>query len=179
KTFPVTDCAALSTRNVLICCGPISCYRREVIIENLEQYGHQMFLGEVVQAGDDRCLTNYAILKGKTVYQETARCITDVPATLLQFIKQQIRWNKSFFRESLLALKIGVKKPMVLIWVVMELALWIIFNVTLILGFVIKPVATGWLMGIYYFACLCLSAYARNVFYILKHPFIFLTAPIY
>ncbi|MDA1775276.1 glycosyltransferase family 2 protein [Bacillus cereus] len=179
NAFRVERAAQSVTGNVLICCGPISCYRREVIIENLEQYGHQMFLGEVVQAGDDRCLTNYAILKGKTVYQETARCITDVPTTLVQFIKQQIRWNKSFFRESLLALKIGVQKPIVLIWVVMELALWIVFNITLILGFVIKPLAMGWLMAIYYFACLCLSAYARNVFYILKHPFVFFMAPIY
>ncbi len=179
NAFRVERAAQSVTGNVLVCSGPISCYRREVIIENLDDYGNQTFLGEQVQYGDDRCLTNYAILRGKTLYQSTARCDTDVPNTLRQFIKQQIRWNKSFFRESLIALQIGFKKPKTLVWVLLEMSLWLLFGVVIIVAIVMKSATFGYVMLVYYFAYLSLSAYARNVYYILKRPLVFLCAPLY
>jgi hyaluronan synthase len=179
NAFRVERAAQSVTGNILVCSGPVSCYRREVVIDNLEDYGSQTFLGERVQYGDDRCLTNYAILKGKTIYQSTARCITDVPSTLRQFLKQQIRWNKSFFRESLIAFKIGLKKPKTLVWVLFELSLWLLFGLIIIVSLFTKAIVFGWVLLVYYFAYLSLSAYARNVYYLLKHPLIFLLAPVY
>jgi len=179
NAFRVERAAQSVTGNVLVCSGPISCYRADVIIDNLDDYKNQTFLGEQVQFGDDRCLTNYAILRGKTVYQSTARCDTDVPNTLRQFIKQQIRWNKSFFRESLIALKIGFKKPRTLVWVLFELSLWILFGFVLLFALLFKLKTVGLIMFVYYLAYLMLSAYARNVFYVLKRPLVFLMAPLY
>jgi len=179
NAFRVERAAQSVTGNVLVCSGPISCYRSEVIIDNLDHYKNQRFLGEEVQFGDDRCLTNYAILRGKTLYQSTARCDTDVPSSLRQFIKQQVRWNKSFFRESLIALKIGIKKPKTLIWVLLEMSLWILFGFVLIFALLFKVKTFGLVMAIYYLSYVALSAYARNVFYILKHPLVFLMAPLY
>jgi len=179
NAFRVERAAQSVTGNVLVCSGPISCYRREVIMENIEEYGSQTFLGDKVQFGDDRCLTNYAILKGKTLYQSTARCDTDVPSSFKQFLKQQIRWNKSFFRESLIALKIGMKKPKTLIWVLLELSLWLMFGFIVLMTLLFKIKTLGLIILIYYFGYLSLSAYARNVFYILKHPLVFLCAPLY
>lgn len=179
NAFRVERAAQSVTGNVLVCSGPLSCYRIEVIKENIDHYGNQMFLGEKVQFGDDRCLTNYSILKGKTIYQSTARCITDAPSTLRQFIKQQLRWNKSFFRESLISLRTGLKKPQVLVWTVLEMSLWILFGLSLILSFIFKVSSVGFILAIYYFAYISLSAYARNVFYLFKHPITFLLAPVY
>ena len=179
NAFRVERAAQSVTGNVLVCSGPISCYRREVIMDNLEDYANQMFLGEQVQYGDDRCLTNYAILKGKTLYQSTARCDTDVPATLRQFLKQQVRWNKSFFRESLIAFKIGLKKPKTLIWVILELSLWFLFGFIILFSLIFKVKTVGFVLLAYYLAYLAFSAYARNVFYILKRPWVFLMAPLY
>ncbi|GMA59640.1 glycosyltransferase [Alicyclobacillus fastidiosus] len=179
NAFRVERAAQSVTGNVLVCSGPISCYRSEVILDNLERYRHQTFLGEPVQFGDDRCLTNYAIERGKTVYQENAICLTDVPPTLRQFVKQQIRWNKSFFRESLLAFKLGLKKPKVLMWVLLEMLLWITFGVALFAGVILKARTMGLVLLSYYGAYICLSAYARNVYYILKRPLVFLLAPLY
>lgn len=179
NAFRVERAAQSVTGNVLVCSGPISCYRSEVILDNLDHYKNQTFLGEKVQFGDDRCLTNYAILRGKTVYQSTAKCITDVPSTLTQFIKQQIRWNKSFFRETLIAFKIGLQKPKTLIWVTLEFSLWILFGFVLLFALLFKAKTLGIVMFVYYFAYLSLSAYARNVFYILKRPHVFLLAPFY
>ncbi|MED3197981.1 glycosyltransferase [Bacillus toyonensis] len=179
NAFRVERAAQSVTGNILVCSGPISCYRKEVVLDNLEHYGNHTFLGDLVQSGDDRCLTNYAILKGKTVYQETAKCDTDVPETFRQFLKQQIRWNKSFFRESLQALRIGFQKPKILIWVILELSLWILFGFVILLSVFLKAKIIGYVLLVYYLMYLAISAYARNVYYIWKHPFIFLLAPVY
>lgn len=179
NAFRVERAAQSRTGNILVCSGPISCYRREVVLDNLDHYGNQEFLGEVVQTGDDRCLTNYAILRGKTVYQSGARCDTDVPSTIRQFLKQQVRWNKSFFRETLVAFEIGLKKPITLVWVIFELLLWILFGFVVIIALIIQAKSFGIVMFVYYVLALSISAYARNIFYVVKKPLVFLMAPIY
>ncbi|WP_284143283.1 glycosyltransferase family 2 protein [Metabacillus flavus] len=179
NAFRVERAAHSVTNNVLVCSGPLSAYRREVVMKNLDHYGNQMFLGQQVQLGDDRCLTNYAIREGKTLYQSTARCITDAPTTLRTLLKQQSRWNKSFFRESLVAMKIGFTKPNVFVWVMLEMFLWIAFGISLILAIYFTTTTMGWILLIYYLAYVIISAYARNVFYAYKRPFTFLLAPLY
>lgn len=166
---------------VLVCSGPLSAYRREVVIENLERYLSQTFLGRPVQYGDDRCLTNYALERGKTVYQSTARCLTEVPPNLKKFIKQQIRWNKSFFRESLVALRIAIsrRKPVLGLFVSLELALWLVFGASLLLAVAWSSRSFGAVMALYYLAMVALSAYARSVTYAVRHPVTFLLAPLY
>lgn len=165
--------------SVLVCSGPLSAYRRSVIIENIERYRNQRFLGQPVQFGDDRCLTNFALERGKTVYQSTARCLTEVPNSLRKFIRQQIRWNKSFFRESLVALRIGRRKPVVLVLVLLELTLWLSFGASFAVAIAIGSRTFGAVLLVYYVALLALSAYARSVAYALKHPGTFLLAPLY
>ncbi|MRX72070.1 glycosyltransferase [Bacillus lacus] len=179
NAFRVERAAHSVTNNVLVCSGPLSAYKREIIMKNLDHYGNQMFLGQQVQLGDDRCLTNYAIRDGKTLYQSTARCITDAPTSLRTLLKQQSRWNKSFFRESLIAAKIGLKKPNVFIWVMLEMFLWIAFGVSLVTAIYITSTTMAWVLLIYYLAYVFISAYARNVFYAYKRPFTFLLAPVY
>lgn len=179
NAFRVERAAQSVTGNILTCSGPLSIYRREVIIPNLEKYLNQSFLGVKVNIGDDRCLTNYANRLGRTVYQSTARCDTDAPHNLKTFIKQQIRWNKSFFRETLEAIKLGTIRPMVVVWSCIELTLFILlsyafFNLIFNNFKVFNPVYLGLvLLGV------VLSALARNIHYALKHPFLFLLAPFY
>lgn len=82
NAFRVERSAQSVTGNILTCSGPLSIYRREVVIPNLDKYLNQSFLGVKVNIGDDRCLTNYANRLGKTAYQSTAFCDTDVPENL-------------------------------------------------------------------------------------------------
>jgi hyaluronan synthase len=75
----------------------------------LETWCHETFLGKPFDSGDDRQLTSY-VLGGtkhyvdpqervwKVKYCESAVVSTDVPSKLGQFIKQQIRWKKSWVR---------------------------------------------------------------------------------
>ncbi len=59
------------------------------------------------------------------------------------------------------------------------MTLWLTFGIALIFGVLWKSKALGAVMLLYYLSYVCLSAYARNVFYILKRPFVFMLAPLY
>nr|WP_236838630.1 glycosyltransferase family 2 protein [Caldalkalibacillus salinus] len=45
NAFRVERAAQSVTGNVLVCSGPSSCYKAEAILENIERYKHQTFLG--------------------------------------------------------------------------------------------------------------------------------------
>lgn len=99
--------AAQSFFKVLMCCsGPFSAYRGNVIRGVAQKYVKQTFLGKVCTYGDDRHLTNLVLEEGwKVVYKDDAEANTHVPETLRAYLKQQLRWNKSFYREMLWTLK--------------------------------------------------------------------------
>jgi hyaluronan synthase/N-acetylglucosaminyltransferase len=99
--------AAQSFFYVLMCCsGPFSAYRRDVIEDVKERYTSQMFLGALCTFGDDRHLTNLVLEEGHMVtFDNRAIAYTYVPEHVAGYLKQQVRWNKSFYREMLWTLK--------------------------------------------------------------------------
>ena len=94
---------------VSCCPGILSAYRKEAIMPCLDAWANDKFLGSDFTFGDDRHLTSY-VLGGnkhylgnhykvwKTVYCESAIVYTEMPSTFKKFIRQQIRWKKSWFR---------------------------------------------------------------------------------
>lgn len=179
NAFRVERAAQSATGSIIVCSGPLSIYRREVIIPNLQRYLNQTFLGVRVNIGDDRCLTNYALELGKAVYQSTAKCATAVPGKLSIFIKQQIRWNKSFFREALQTMKLLLKRPIVVFWNMFELFLFVLLTGSLIDLALNLTSKYDFKYFIYAMLAISLSALARNVHYITKHPLLFFVAPLY
>jgi hyaluronan synthase len=178
NAFRVERAAQSVFGSVLVCSGPLSAYRRDIILPRLDDYENQTFLGVDVQYGDDRRLTNYALAQGRVVYQATARGLTDVPESLKGFLKQQTRWNRSFFRESLYALRLGFKRPGILMWVGLELGTWLGFNVALVYS-VLSGGRYIHVLLAYYLCYIMLMALARNAIYIFKNPLTFLLAPLY
>ncbi len=81
--------------------GCFSAYRRSALLEILPRWERQTFLGRRATYGDDRALTNFVLRKHRVVFQANARCHTLVPDTLRRFLVQQLRWKKSWLRESL------------------------------------------------------------------------------
>jgi hyaluronan synthase len=81
--------------------GCFSGYRRSVLLDVLPTWERQTFLGRRATYGDDRALTNYVLRSHRVVYQSSARCHTLVPVTMRRFLIQQLRWKKSWLRESL------------------------------------------------------------------------------
>lgn len=90
--------------------GPLSCYRKEIIMDNMEAWRNQKFLGQPATFGDDRAMTNFVLSKHRTGYQDTAFCSTIVPNKYKVFLKQQMRWKRSWIRESIISGKFMWKK---------------------------------------------------------------------
>ncbi|MBN1172759.1 MAG: glycosyltransferase [Micromonosporaceae bacterium] len=97
--------AAESMFGAVTCCsGCCSAYRRAYVAEFIDEWLNQHFMGVRCTYGDDRALTNMLLRRGfKAHYAEQAVSHTFVPDTMAQFMTQQLRWKKSWVRESLKA----------------------------------------------------------------------------
>ena len=86
--------------------GPMSAYRKDLVLKNLDNYLTQTHLGKKCTFGDDRHLTALILREGYSVFfQKTAKAKTMAPITFKSYAIQQLRWNRSFWRENLLATK--------------------------------------------------------------------------
>lgn len=83
--------------------GPLSCYRKELVVHHADAWLTQRFLGHPATFGDDRSMTNFVLQTHRTGYQDSAICSTIVPSSRKVFLKQQMRWKRSWLRESLRA----------------------------------------------------------------------------
>jgi hyaluronan synthase len=81
--------------------GCCAAYRRELVVPLLHEWEFQTFLGRPATFGDDRALTNRILARHRVVYQSNARAETTAPDKLRVFLRQQLRWKKSWLRENL------------------------------------------------------------------------------
>lgn len=103
--------AAEGLFNAVTCLsGPLSCYRKDLILKYSDAWLNQRFLGHRATFGDDRAMTNLILQNHRTEYQDTAICYTIVPNDYDVFLKQQMRWKRSWLRESLVASRFMWKK---------------------------------------------------------------------
>lgn len=126
--------AAQSNFDAVMCCsGPFSAYRKSIVEKIKDQYISQTFLGNVSTYGDDRHLTNLVLQKDYIVrFEKNAIAYTHVPNSIRSYIKQQTRWNKSFYRELLWTLKNVPTKHFYMIYdMLMQLILPYIYVITI------------------------------------------------
>lgn len=83
--------------------GPLSCYRKDLVLKYSDAWLNQKFLGQRATFGDDRAMTNLILRHHRTGYQDTSICYTIVPNDYDVFLRQQMRWKRSWLRESLVA----------------------------------------------------------------------------
>jgi cellulose synthase/poly-beta-1,6-N-acetylglucosamine synthase-like glycosyltransferase len=84
----------------LCCSGPFSAYRRSVLELVLDDYLNQTFRRRPTTHGEDRHLTNLVLGAGnRTAYVAGAVAATVVPERLRPFLRQQLRWNRSVYRD--------------------------------------------------------------------------------
>ncbi|WP_233288887.1 glycosyltransferase [Kitasatospora sp. MBT63] len=122
--FRVAKAAESTFGSVTCVSGPLAVFRRDAIYNYLPAWAGDRFLGAPFRFATDRQLTGYVLgqkWKGKSLkrqyadspfvteqdyperqwrigYVESARVWTNVPARFRPFMKQQIRWKKSFIR---------------------------------------------------------------------------------
>lgn len=83
--------------SVAVNCGGLAFYRSWVIKKHLREYVEQTLFGRKVNSGDDRMLTAFAALEGRTVFQETSVGYTLLPSNLSHLTRQRGRWWRSFW----------------------------------------------------------------------------------
>jgi hyaluronan synthase len=101
--FRVIKAAESLFSTVSCCSGCLAAYRRRYVMDVLDPWLHQTFLGTPATFGDDRSLTNFMLRRYRVIYHSEAVCTTIVPETYMKFFRQQLRWKKSWIRESFLA----------------------------------------------------------------------------
>jgi hyaluronan synthase len=166
------------TGDVVVCSGAFTVHKMDFIMRNLENFKATKFFGITVSAGDDRELTTFSKMSGgKTRYQNTAYCETEVPNNWRKLISQRRRWQRSGYICSLSAIRdIFPKKPWFLAISFAEVYLWLIALII----FIISVISRGFYFDlidviIYHFIIM----YMHNGFYLLYRPLHFLTVPIY
>jgi N-acetylglucosaminyltransferase len=86
--------------SLLCCSGPFAVYRRRLLAELWPRYLNQTFGGVRCTNGDDLHLTNLVLATGRQVlFEPRAIASTWVPRSLPLYLRQQLRWNRSFYRE--------------------------------------------------------------------------------
>jgi len=176
--FQLGRAAQSVTGDVVVCSGAFSVHKMDFLLENLEEIKATKLFGITVSAGDDRAMT-YLSRKsgGKTRYQNTAYCETEVPNTWGKFVSQRRRWQRSGYIGSLTAVRdLFPKKLWFLMWSVSDTYFWL---VALII-FLISVIQRGFYFDardviLYHFIIM----YIHNGFYLLYRPLQFIIVPIY
>jgi hyaluronan synthase len=75
--------------------GRTIAFRRSILVDNMDRFLSEKFLGVFLEVSDDRTLTNYTLMAGySTVYQSTALVYTNAPTRLGKLARQQYRWAR-------------------------------------------------------------------------------------
>jgi cellulose synthase/poly-beta-1,6-N-acetylglucosamine synthase-like glycosyltransferase len=109
----ITAPAQSSVKTVSCMPGPCAAFLRKPLLDSLEEFMTESFLGIRCETGDDRSLTNLVLKKGyDTIFQKKSVVYTDSQETLWAFIKQQLRWARSSQRNSIMCLNWMFRKPL-------------------------------------------------------------------
>lgn len=162
--------------------GPLACYRHDVLMRSIDAWENQKFLGQPATFGDDRSLTNFVLHSHYTVYQHTAVTYTIVPSSYRKFYKQQMRWKRSWLRESIRACSLlWRKEPFAAISFYLGVILPILAPVVVLRAFVVMPILYGtwpiyYLIGLFLMSMLMCTSYLfikRSNLWIYGVPFCF------
>jgi hyaluronan synthase len=141
-------------------------YRADVVRANLDDFVDQRFLGRVATFGDDRRLTNYALRAGRVVLCTDARASTAVPERVGHYLRQQVRWNKSFIRESLWVLGTFPLTANAFWLTLCEAFTWLLVSTLFAIALIVWPLTASSHIRLPAVALIALAAYARNAVYL-------------
>ena len=156
---------------VTCCSGAFSAYRRSVVLPVLPQWLNQMFLGTRATFGDDRSLTNFVLKTHRVIFHFGAHCSTYVPNRWPQFFRQQLRWKKSWTRETLVASRILWKKhPIAAISYYQSVLLTLMSPFIVLRAVILHPLLSGghpgtYMLGlclVYFFLCVVYYYFTRS-----------------
>jgi hyaluronan synthase len=156
--------------SVTCCSGCFSAYRRSAVRPVARAWLNQKFLGKPSTFGDDRSLTNYLLRNWRVLYAPDAQAYTNVPEHLKQFLRQQLRWKKSWLREAPRAMRAVLhKNPVMVLMFGLSIVLPLIAPQVVLRAFVVQPYFISEL-PFWYFGGVATIALIYGLFYRLHKP---------
>lgn len=162
--------------------GAFMAVRARVLREILNPWANQRFLGQACNFGDDRHISTLVLERGlKSVYCPDSISLTDVPHEMPVWKRQQTRWARSAWRETLITLPWLHRLPL---WIVFEVAYLLVFpfilwGILIALGY--RAVIYGPQVLLPYFAVVIALNFIFNAFYgiVVNRDFRYLLGPLY
>lgn len=149
--------------SVLCVTGVLAFWKGDLVRLHLEEFLNQQFLGSKQTVGDDRHMTNLLQGHGKVVLARRAVAATVVPERLGHYVRQQARWGRSFWRESLWAI-LHLPKTQIAWWLsLIEVTATLCFTVGLLVALILDPILTGGWHLTSYLQWVAIGAWARSV----------------
>ncbi|HSJ68318.1 MAG TPA: glycosyltransferase [Anditalea sp.] len=104
--------AAQSQMKTILCTpGALSAYRKEAVMNCLEDWINQTFMGVKTDIGEDRAMTNMILKQGyHTLFQSNAMVYTNIPETYKTLRRMFTRWERSNVRENIMMSKFAFGK---------------------------------------------------------------------
>jgi hyaluronan synthase len=167
--FQVVKAAESIFACVTCCSGCFSAYRRSAILPHLDGWEHQTFLGHPATFGDDRALTNLVLRDWKVRYASNAVSHTVVPTTTRQFLRQQLRWKRSWTRESLiLARFVWRKHPLAALQAYAGMLIALVAPIVAVRSLLWRPLVDGTGAPIVYVVGIYALAVAYGLYYVVR-----------
>ncbi len=169
--FRVVKAAESVFACVTCCSGCFSAYRRAAIVPHLDTWEHQTFFGSPATFGDDRALTNRVLRDWKVLYAADAISHTAVPTKLRQFLRQQLRWKRSWTRESLILMGfVWRKHPVAALQAYAGVLLSIVAPIVALRALVWLPLVGHRGVPLIYVAGIYAMALAYGLYYVVRQP---------
>jgi hyaluronan synthase len=106
-TFDLARAAQSRFGAVLCTPGALAGYRRTAVLDVLDRWSTQTFLGAACTIGEDRALTTWLLRAGwRSVYQASATVETLMPTTFRGLSRMYIRWERGSIRDDLVMLPV-------------------------------------------------------------------------
>jgi hyaluronan synthase len=92
--------------SVLCTPGALAAYRKTAVLNCLNDWVNQEFLGNKATIGEDRAMTNMILKQGyEVVFQKNAKVYTNLPTGYNNLRKMFTRWERSNVRENIMLTK--------------------------------------------------------------------------
>ncbi|UUV22821.1 glycosyltransferase [Paenimyroides aestuarii] len=102
-SFEFVRSAQSAIGSVLCTPGALAAYRKDAVMNCLEDWMNQTFMGQPSDIGEDRAMTNMILKQGKHVlFQKNALVYTNIPEKYKSLYKMFIRWERSNVRENIM-----------------------------------------------------------------------------
>ena len=110
-SFEFVRSAQSALGSVLCTPGALAAYRRDAVLNCLEEWKNQTFMGKPSDIGEDRAITNMILKQGLHVlFQKGAYVYTNTPEKYQNLYKMFVRWERSNVRENIMMSKFAFKK---------------------------------------------------------------------